>query len=283
MKKLLVLGFIAGICSSLSAINIFDYVSFEGNPKGYTQTVFAISSKFGNYYRTPKTKINRIFDGNGFDFESSEYAIESATRSTLTNKIEYNYDAFGNLLQQNAYNTDSELIWKTEVSYDNGRKTEISEFDSTDKEISRIIFSYNDKTGILEFESGYNSEGALMWKIGYKYDENGRYSSIASYFADGSLDEEKIFEYSEDDTIKSITNYSSISGKKTKQVFRYNEKTGKLDEIITYNENNEIINRLQIKYDSVGNVAKLSNYAVSQKFGTTVNELTSQTEFVFEY
>ena len=25
MKKLLVLGFIAGICSSLSAINIFDY------------------------------------------------------------------------------------------------------------------------------------------------------------------------------------------------------------------------------------------------------------------
>jgi hypothetical protein len=46
---------------------------------------------------------------------------------------------------------------------------------------------------------------------------------------------------------------------------------------------NEIINRLQIKYDSVGNVAKLSNYAVSQKFGTTVNELTSQTEFVFEY
>ena len=91
MKKLLVLGFIAGICSSLSAINIFDYVSFEGNPKGYTQTVFAISSKFGNYYRTPKTKINRIFDGNGFDFESSEYAIESATRSTLTNKIEYNY------------------------------------------------------------------------------------------------------------------------------------------------------------------------------------------------
>ena len=64
---------------------------------------------------------------------------------------------------------------------------------------------------------------------------------------------------------------------------RYNEKTGKLDEIITYNQNNEIINRLQIKYDSVGNVAKLSNYAVSQKFGTTVNELTSQTEFVFEY
>ena len=48
-------------------------------------------------------------------------------------------------------------------------------------------------------------------------------------------------------------------------------------------KNNEIINRLVIKYDSVGNVAKLSNYAVSQKFGTTVNELTSQTEFVFEY
>lgn len=283
MKKLLVLGFIAGICSSLSAINIFDYVSFEGNPKGYTQTDFLITSKFGNYYRTPKTKINRIFDGNGFDFESLEYEVESASKTTLTNKIEYNYDAFGNLLQQNAYNADSELIWRTEVSYENGIKTQVSEFDETNKEISRIIFSYDEKTGILKYESGYNSDGTLMWKIGYKYDDKGRYSSIASYFADGSLDEEKTFEYTEDDTIKTITNYSSISGEKTKDVFRYNDETAKLDEIITYDKNNEIINRLVIKYDSVGNVAKLSNYAVSQKFGTTVNELTSQTEFVFEY
>ena len=120
-----------------------------------------------------------------------------------------------------------------------------------------------------------------MWKTIYKYDDKGRYSSIATYFADGTLDEEEIFEYAEDGSIQSITNYSSISDKTTKQIFRY--KNGKLEEITTYDDNKEVLNRLVIKYDSVGNVAKLSNYAVSQKFGTTVNELTSQTEFVFEY
>lgn len=275
MKKLLVLGFIAGICSSLSAINIFDYVSFEGNPKGYTQTDFAISSKFGNYFRTPELKVVRTFDENGYDFESFEYTA----RDVLISKIDSNYDAFGSLINQSGYNADSELVWKTEVSYNSGQKSDVSEYDANNNLKSKTIYSYKD--GNLVDESGYNSDGALMWKTIYKYDDKGRYSSIATYFADGTLDEEEIFEYAEDGSIQSITNYSSISDKTTKQIFRY--KNGKLEEITTYDDNKEVLNRLVIKYDSVGNVAKLSDYAVSQKFGTTVNELTSQTEFVFEY
>ena len=275
MKKLLVLGFIAGICSSLSAINIFDYVSFEGNPKGYTQIDFSISSKFGNYFRTPEVKVVNTFDENGYDFESLEYTA----RDILISKIDSNYDAFGNLIDQSGYNANSELVWKTEVSYNNGQKSDISEYDANNNLKTKTIFSYKD--GNLVDESGYNSDGELMWKTIYKYDDKGRYSSIATYFADGSLDEEDVYEYAEDGCIQNITNFSSISGKATKDVFRY--KNGKLEEITTYNENKDVLNRLVIKYDSVGNVSKLSNYEVSKKFGTTVNELTSQTEFVFEY
>ena len=36
-----------------------------------------------------------------------------------------------------------------------------------------------------------------------------------------------------------------------------------------------------IKYDSTGNVAKVSCYNVGNKFGTTVNELSSISEYVY--
>ena len=49
------------------------------------------------------------------------------------------------------------------------------------------------------------------------------------------------------------------------------------------NNADKVKNRLVIKHDSIGNVVKMSEYYIADKFGTTLNELISMTEFVYEY
>ena len=49
----------------------------------------------------------------------------------------------------------------------------------------------------------------------------------------------------------------------------------------TYNDAKQVIKRVMIKYDASGNISKISNYSVAQKFGTTVNDLESVLEFAY--
>lgn len=272
MKKILTVGFLALISSSLFAINVFKYVPFEGSVKSYSQTDYSIASRYGNFFRTPELKVVHIYE-NGKEVESSEYT----PRDVLINKIISTYDSKGNLIEQKCVNEDSELIWKNVITYKNGKKTEISEFDKNNKEINRTIFTYNGD--FLCDESLYDSEGALISKTIYKKENN--QETVSNYFSDGSLDTEEVITYSDDGSVESIVRFSSISDGLETDIFRYTD--GKLTEVTTYNQDKQVINRLVIKYDSVGNISRLSDYEVLKKFGTTVNELAAQTDFVFEY
>ena len=76
-----------------------------------------------------------------------------------------------------------------------------------------------------------------------------------------------------------IYEYSKMT--KEQLVFKY-AQDGTISQITTYDDTKEIIYRVIVKYDSVGNVAKVSEYAIAQKFGTTVNDLVSVTEFTYQ-
>ena len=39
--------------------------------------------------------------------------------------------------------------------------------------------------------------------------------------------------------------------------------------------------RTIVKFDNAGNLAKITTYTVSKKFGTVMNEMTGMTEFVY--
>ncbi len=65
-------------------------------------------------------------------------------------------------------------------------------------------------------------------------------------------------------------------------IFRYGTN-GALNEITTYNSDKQVIKRTLLKYDAKGNVNKVSEYDVAEKFGTTVNELVAMSEYAFEY
>ena len=62
----------------------------------------------------------------------------------------------------------------------------------------------------------------------------------------------------------------------------YINKLLKIYDATRSNENDEIIYRVIVKYDSIGNVAKVSEYEIAQKFGTTVNDLVSVTEYTYQ-
>ena len=65
-------------------------------------------------------------------------------------------------------------------------------------------------------------------------------------------------------------------------MFRYGTN-GSLTEITTYDANKQVIKRTLIKYDAKGNVNKVSEYDVAEKFGSTTNELVAMSEYTFEY
>lgn len=276
MKKILSLAVVTCMSLSVFAANISKYIQIEGKVKSLTQTDFSISSKFGNYFRTPSIKITRTYDENGFEIESAEYS----TRDVLLNKINSAYDAYGNLTEQSGYNANMELLWKNVVTYKDNKKVDSSEYDKNNTLKSKTIYTYDN--GNLVDETGYNGDGALIWKIVYKYDESGNYSNITQYYPDGSLDEEEVYTYTEDGRIASISTYSSISNQTIQEVFRYTAD-GQVSEITTYDGEKQITKRILLKYNSEGNLAKLSEYTVSKKFGTTLNELSAMSEYTYQY
>ena len=276
MKKLLAFALSAGFTLSLFATDIFTYTPLTGSVKSYTETTFSIASRFGSLYRTPSTKILHNFDSNKKEITSSELTPKDA----VINSIASTYDTAGNLSEQVCTNADGEIVWKNTFTYKNGLKTDSSEYDRKGNLRARTIYTYENK--LLTDESSYDGEGALIWKIIYKYDDNGRLASINEYNPDGSLSERNVYSYTETGAIDSIAKTDAYAGKETQLVFRYGSN-GVLNEITTYDNTKQVLKRTLLKYDEKGNVNKVSEYAVAEKFGTTVNELTAMSEYSYEY
>ena len=276
MKKLLALAITASLGLSLFAADIFTYAPITGNVKSYTETDFSIASRFGTLYRTPSSKITHSFDSNGKETTSSELTPKDAVINTISSS----YDSAGNLIEQICTNTDGEIVWKNTYTYKNGLKIDASELDRKGNLRARTIYTY--ENNLLADESSYDGEGALIWKTIYKYDENNRLASINEYNPDGSLSEQTSYNYTEAGAIDSLAQNDVFAGKQTSLIFRYGTN-GTLSEITTYNSEKQVIKRTLIKYDTKGNVNKVSEYDVAEKFGSTQNDLVAMSEYSFEY
>ena len=215
MKKILSVLFVSVMCFGLFAEDIFSYVPLTGGVKTSKQINYEISSKFGNYFRTPSSKLVCKYDDFGKEIESVELSeIDEVKTKTISS-----YDENGNLKEQITYDIKDNLLWKVTTEYKDGLKADVSEFDADGVLKSKTIFLYSD--GKLIDETGYETEGALVWKTIYKYNEDGTQRAILHYNADGSLDEEQTFDYSEDGKISSIKYYDAFTASSSKKVFRY--------------------------------------------------------------
>lgn len=275
MKKLLSFVLAAALSTSLFALDVLSYAPVTGNVKNFTQTNFAISSKFGNYFRTPSSKIVRTLNALGKEVE----LVELSPKDTVIEKITSSYDPLGNLTEQSCYNSKQELIWKSVTTYNGKQKIDCSEYGNDGLLKGKIIYTY--QNGNLVDETGYDSEGALIWKIVTKYDEANRVSDVCEYCADGSLDRETTYNYAKNGKLESYVTFDVYKGTKEQIVFKY-AQDGSVSQITTYDATDEIVYRVIIKYDSIGNLAKVSEYEIAQKFGTTVNDLVSVTEYTYQ-
>lgn len=276
MKKVLAFVCAASMSLSLFALDIFNYVPVTGNVKTYTETNFTISSKFGNYFRTPNAKVVHTRDVAGREIE----VIELTARDAIVSKTTNTYDVYGNLTEQSCNDEAGNLLWKSTTTYSGVKKADYSEYGKDDILKSKTIFTYDKATDLLIDETGYDGDGTLVWKIIYTYDDKGVLSVMDEYNADGSLAVKTTYTYSDDGKIDTLIVYDDYTQETLKKVFRYTNAA--LTEITTYNTNNVITKRLTVKYDNGGNVSKLSEYNIAQKFGTTVNELVSMSEFLYK-
>src|SRR5574344_1755940 len=113
MKKIIAAVAVAGMSVSLFALDLFSVVPLKGSVKSYTVTDYSISSKFGDYFRTPETKFTHVLNASGFATESSELTA----RDVLANKITNTYNDVGKLVGQVAYSGENQLIWKNTITY----------------------------------------------------------------------------------------------------------------------------------------------------------------------
>lgn len=273
MKK--IIGF---ICASLVGFSAFAYDITEdtkiiGSVKSVTKTVYSISSKFGEYYRTPSVKFLTNFDASGRQLES----LELTPRDAVVNKVQNTYDAYGNLLEKSAYDPEGVLLWKSVSTYDGTKNKETTEYSKDGSMRNKIIYSYDDNS---VDETFYDSEGTIVRKIVYYYGVNGLLEKEMEYFGDGTLDTVVAYEYGETGKISKII--TTTQGSTTLMDVFYYTKDG-LSEVATYDSSNVLITRKIVKCDASGNIIKVTTYSVGNKFGKTMNEMTEMVEFSYQY
>lgn len=276
MKKILLGIIAAAFVTSLYAVDIFSYVPVTGNFKNYTQIDYSITTKFGNYFRTPSSKVIHTLNTSGKEVETSELTPKDVILDRTVSK----YDVYGNLIEQATYDSDSVLLWNTVITYKGNQRVDCSEYGKEGTLKAKTIYSYDSETGLMSDETGYDGDGALIWKTVYKYAEK-KLDTVYEYYSDGSLSREEKYTYTSDGKIESITTYDVFTESSEILVFRYSS-SNLLTEITTYGSDKQITKRQLIKYDSTGNVAKVSDYDVAEKFGTTVNELVLITEYIYQ-
>ncbi len=278
MKKNLMLAISACLTLAVFAADFHNYAPIKGDIKSCTETEFSIASKFGSYFRTPSKKLTRTFDANGKVIASSELT----PRDTVLNTITYAYKENGKLAEKLCTNADGESVWKNVYTYNKeGLKADMSEYDGKGNLKDRTIYIYDN--GLLVDETDYDGDGVLIWKTVYKYNSAGKIETVYQYNNDGSLSERKDYTYTESGLIDTVSTYETFNGSIVQVLYRYASGSSVLNELTTYNSAKQIIGRVIFKYDEAGNLAKVSEYSVAEKFGTTVNELIGMYEYTYDF
>lgn len=275
MKKILLTAILAIAGISAFAYDPSPKVKASLGIRSYTRTDYTVTSKFGEYFRTPSAKYIHVFDEQK-EIENTELTPENK----VINKISYLYNTKDQIVSQTGFDDTQKIQWKVTYTYKNGALTEESEFDGTGTLTSKTIYKYEGKNPVDE--TLYNSTGSLIWKNICTYTETGLLESVRSYYDSGDLESCKTFKYDESQRLTTIMYYDDEENFVKRELYRYSDENG-LTEITTYDSDNTINLRVFFKYDTNGMLSKVSTYRISYKFGKTQNELIAMSDFTYKY
>ncbi len=275
-KKIILATVAAFITTNAFAFDPESSLELTGQVGAYTKTDYTITQKFGDYYRSPKAKFVHEYDASG----KEAIATELTTRDSVVDKITYGYSAAGRLAQTICTDSEGKVSWKISAEYDeNGNKIDESEFNASDILMNRTIWKYNGRN--VE-ESLYNADGALLSRSITKLDDKARKTEVALYSEDGALEQKIAYTYNDAGKLSEVV-YSNKSGHQIRRIVYRFDASYAVTEKQTYNSENKLSVREIYKYDSTGNISKSMVYLVADKFGTTVNELSSISEYAYTY
>jgi hypothetical protein len=276
MKKTILTALIA-----LAAFGAFAFDSEAFTPTGkissYTKTDYTVTTKFGDYFRSPAAKYVHVYDASGLEIETSEYNA----KDVLIDKIVYQYDTSRNLVSSIFYDSTNKLVWKTLMVYDaTGKVKEESEFDKDNKLTGKTLYKYD---GQKIDESYYNADGVLLSKTITTLNNKNKKGEVFAYLDDGTLDQHEVYTYNDNGSIAQIEVFDFDELLLEKVVYVYTNNNA-LSEEKMYDAKGVLGERKIYKYDAASGVnpSKITTYTVQQKFGGTVTEMESISEFAYK-
>ncbi len=250
------------------------YAKINGQFSSYTKTQYSVTSKFGDYFRTIETKDVYAFDSSGLKTETATYNA----KDELLSKVNYKYDVSRNLISQVYTDQAGNVSFKTTYEYNaDGTLKAENDYDVSDNLISKTIYKYE---GSKTTENFYDDAGKLLSRTITSYNGD-KVSEVVKYYGDGTLNEKVIYAYNDSGKISQIDSYDELDELVSKAIFKY-DANNVLTEIQTYNVRNVLVQRDIYKNDAQGNPTRISVYDIAQKFGTTVNELQSISEYTYK-
>ena len=276
MKKTLLCAAIAFAACFAFSLDTANFVP-NGDVSSYTKTDYSVTSKFGQYYRSVTSRHVHEYNDQGLKVSTSEYSV----KDVLLDKIDYQYDDSGKLSSLEFYGPSGTVVWKTAYEYDaEGALKSESEYDAEGTLVGKTIYEYaSGKTT----ESYYNGYGSLLERTFTLRDEDGKTTGVDRYYGDGTLENREVYTYLDDGRLSKVEYLDALDNLNERKVYVYDATTSFLSEIQTFNASGVVLERQQYKNDEKGNPTRVNVWKVFFKFGTTVNELQSITEYSYKY
>ena len=146
--------------------------------------------------------ISMVYDDGGVIFGTVESVYDEQGRVIRVNAFDldglsqgYNideYDEAGNLIHRYVYDGEGELQFDDQFVFDGDRCIGLEEYGSEGTLLFRVEYRYDEQgrlTDIIE----YGADGALIYREEYRYDEQGRH--VIYYGSGGEVLGEEVLEY----------------------------------------------------------------------------------------
>lgn len=232
-----------------------------------------------------ETEFKNKYDKNGNLVLKTNYDRDGE----FTSKTEYKYDGYGNLYLSVSYDEDGTATSREEIKYQYTEgiithKTEYSdgkkEYESWYNKAGDIIAYTNYFGGMKDSEYRYNeddkealyvsydSNGAILYKITYKFDRNGNTILRKDYDGDENLDQSVKYRYDGDGNVILQTYYNRAEELIRKTTFEYDDGNCILE--TDYDLNGEFIGKCVYEYDRDGNLTLCARYTEDRDLYTKI-------------
>lgn len=156
--------------------------------------------------------------------------------SKFLSRVAYKYDANGNLISREVYNTAGDMLEKELYRYDaNNRRSGYTKYNEKGKAGSGEAYSYN-SSGLITESMGVEPDGRGSGKLVYKYDESNNLIEKVWYNAAGEVSGKFIYTYDNNNRLTEETRFRGTDEKEFSMKYSYNE-LGDISEIIRYDIN----------------------------------------------